>query len=193
LNRLDFSGNFSFSGNALSFQGTSPQINGGSTPTIGGPCLLANDIEIPGQPLTIDGNGLLPISLTGKISGTGGLTTHVPLVLSGNNAITGPIILATQVSSCAITVTNPAALGPADSAPIEIRTGKLALSGGITVTGKSLSLGTGGGYSQGLTNASGDNCWAGPINIFSNSYLENLVPGQTLTISGTINGQNQPI
>ncbi|MEO8647580.1 MAG: autotransporter-associated beta strand repeat-containing protein, partial [Acidobacteriota bacterium] len=150
---------------------------------------------ISGEGLTIEGNGQTPIIFSGQLSGAGGITTRVPITLSGDNTLTGPIIGTTSVSGAPyaiIRVTNPAALGPAGSAPVEIRGDRLELYGGITVTGKAISLGTFFGYNQGLVSSGGANAWTGRIDIFSNSYLKTASSTDSLTITGPIDGHNQP-
>jgi autotransporter-associated beta strand protein len=194
LNKIELYGAYHFSGNALSFQGPSPVISGGSSPETGGSISFANDISIPEGNVTIEGGGQLPIIFSGELSGSGGIIATIPIILSGSNTMTGPIVAQTSSSAlpyATIQVTNPAALGPASSAPVQVGGGRLELFGGITIAGKSLSLGTGPGSNEGLVSAGGANMWTGRIDLFRNSSVTTKTANDSLTLSGPIDAHYQ--
>lgn len=185
VNKLEFFGEYHFAGNAISFEGSAPLLSGGSSVST----TFENDMVIPTGTLKIEGNGLTPTVLSGRLSGNGGIVSTVRLTLSGESTLTGPIIFQPYSG---LKVTNSHALGPADSAPVEIRSCALELNGGITVEGKALLLGTNGGYNQGLISSGGANTWTGRVDVLTNSYVKANTLSDRLTISGPIDGHDQP-
>lgn len=192
LNRLDFEtrvftakNSFFISGKPLSFQGTSPRIYiyASAAQTID------NDIEIAGADLTLNSLTTQSLMLNGHLSGPGGLTiAQTSLFLNNSNSYQGTTRIGLSPSTGSVTLTNGQALGQTSGVLVNISS-QLRLSGGITVESRPLTL-----YAAAaLLNVAGNNVWTGPITLSYNSSISSLSAGETLTISGDLNGNNNLI
>ncbi len=124
-------------------------------------------------------------SFAGVISGTGGLTKigSGTQILTGANTYDGM----TTVSAGVLRIENNAALGTTVGGTTVASNATLQFSGGITVSGESLSLAGGGvGGSGALHNLSGNNEWSGPITMQAGQTGRIGVDSGTLTLSGPI-------
>lgn len=144
--------------------------------------------------LTKDGTGTMVVE--GNNTFTGGVTvTAGTLIIDGTNAYAG--VTSLSGPNTAVRVRNTLALGTTAGNTTVASGSRLELAGGVTVTGESLSLaGTGGSGSNmfgALQSQSGDNTWAGPVNLtVAGSRVGGLL-GTTLRISGVISGTGQLI
>lgn len=196
LNRIDFEthvfpapNSFFISGNQLSFQGTSPQIYiyARAAQTID------NDIDIAGAGLTVNTLTAESLTLNGHISGPGGLTiAYGRLFLTNSNSYEGTTTLGSPNLSGSVTISNGHALGPAGTGGVIAGLGsQLRLSGSIIVDSKPLAMSTGSGFnSNGLMSVGGNNVWTGPISLSFTAAFWSLNAGETLTVSGDIEGNN---
>lgn len=144
--------------------------------------------------LTKDGTGTMV--LEGNNTFTGGVTvTAGTLIIDGTNAYAG--VTSLSGPNTAVRVRNTLALGTTAGHTTVASGSRLELAGGVTVTGESLSLaGTGGSGSTtfgALQSQSGDNTWAGPVNLTAASSRVGGLLGTTLRISGVISGTGQLI
>ena len=187
LNRIDFESranpnphSFTLSGNQLSFQGSSPEIYcyASAAQTV------HNDIDIPGSAFTVDGLAVPSITLNGRLSGAGGLIVgYVSLSLSNSNTYQGTTTVGGSSLQGALTISDGQALGIGSSSVVVNLSSQLRLAGGITVTGKPLTLARGHLY-----NASGNNAWNGNVSLSASSDISSLSAGNTLTVTGNIDG-----
>lgn len=172
-------------GRTLTFNaaGTGPaQINilGSGSPTISGSKLglSLTDATV----INHTGTGLFTIS---SVIGGGGSLTHDgtgTTLLSGSNTYTGGL----TINGGTLEARNAAALGTTAAGTVVNSGGTLALGGGITITGETLSLaGVGAGGSGALRNAGSNNNFRGNITLTANAGIANSVAGTTLTIGNT--------
>jgi fibronectin-binding autotransporter adhesin len=193
LNRIDFASNsFFVSGNQLSFQGTSPQIyiSAFASQTI------SNDIEIAGADLTVNSLTAQSITLNGHISGTGGLTiAYGGALLTNSNSYEGMTTIGVPNLPGSITISNGHALGATGTGGVIVRlSSQLRLSGGIIVDSKPLAMSSGSGFNNnGLKSVGGNNVWTGPISLSFTGAIWSQSAGETLTVSGDIEGNNNAI
>ena len=128
-------------------------------------------------------NGNWIFTGTGSIGGSSTLTKTGTgtLMLATSNTYSG----ATSISGGILAISNNFALGSTAGIVTANGTATLQLQGGLTVSGKSLTLttGTAGGT---LENLSGTNEWTGTVtmNVNKSSYVK--VTGGALTLSGTL-------
>lgn len=198
LNRIDFEtrayggpNNFVISGNQLSFQGASQLFTYASTPQT-----INNDIEIAGADLRVESLGGGSVNLNGHISGPGGLTIVSSTVsLTNSNSYEGITKIGSANMGGGLTISNGHALGAPGTGGVTLSLGsEIRLSGGITVDSKPLTMSSGSGYyGNGLKNMSGNNVWTGPISLSFTSAFWSMSPGETLTLSGDIEGNNNLI
>lgn len=179
LNGLTFATNFSLSGNQLSFQGTAPSIVAFMS---NGTPVIANDIAIPQGQLSLSGI----ITLTGEVSGGGGLDVTHAVTLKNANSYTG-VTRVGLVRRSTLTVTHPQALGSVASGTTVAWGSALELRGGITVAGEPLSL-NGDGWGSGLVNGAGNNTWSGDITLGERGALASYTAGDRLTVTGAVIG-----
>jgi fibronectin-binding autotransporter adhesin len=196
LNRIDFDlpdlppppTSFFISGNQLSFRGTSPQIHISASAAQ----TINNDIDIAEAGLTVNGSNAHSLTLNGHISGLGGLTVAEGQVfLTNSNSYAGTTRLGISPTYASVTISNGQALGASGTGGVIVGGAcQVRLSGGITVSNKSLALSTGSGNSNGLMNVAGNNAWTGPISLSGAASFWSLSPGENLTVSGDIEGNN---
>lgn len=184
LNRLEFfpwpsaSGpvSFNLSGRRLSFQGSAPAIEVGTWVNRN----VANDIEIAQGELSIRG----PITITGAISGGGGLNVSSEVMLSNSNSYAG----VTRVSGSTdrgLTVTHPQALGATSSGTVVAWGSSLELRGGITVAAEPLALDSGAA----LLGGGGSNTWTGSVTLLaSRAAIMSRNIGDRLSLTGAVEG-----
>jgi fibronectin-binding autotransporter adhesin len=195
LNRIDFetqgsggANSFVVSGNQLSFQG-------GSLIYIyaGAPQTINNDIEIAGSDLTVQSLTVKSITLNGHISGSGGLgVVYSSVLLTNSNSYQGMTRIGASNLPGSLTISHGQALGaPGTGGVILSLSSQIRLSGGIIVDSKPLTMSSGSGYnSNGLKNIGGNNVWTGPINLLFTAAFWSQSPGETLTVNGDIEGNN---
>lgn len=146
-----------------------------------GSLTIAGNVNNVTNLLTISGS--FNSSLSGVLSGTGGLTKTGAGTnfLSGTNTYSG----LTTLSAGVLNLQNNSALGSGSTGAIVASGAQLQLSGGVTVTGKPLTLsGTGISTSGALRNLSGSNSWSGTITLAASSTI-NADAGR-LALEGTI-------
>ena len=102
------------------------------------------------------------------------------LVLSANNTYTGT----TTVSDGILRITNASALGTTAAGTSVTSGGELQLSGGLTVSGETLSL-AGTGTTGALVNQSGSNTWSANLSLSAAATVANSAAGTTLTLGGS--------
>jgi fibronectin-binding autotransporter adhesin len=197
LNRIDFEtrafggpNSFVISGNPLSFQGAAPElyVYASAVQTIN------NDIDIAGSDLTVESLTGQAIILNGHVSGPGGLAIPSSRVfLTNSNSYQGTTTIGASPTTASVTISNGHALGPAGTGGVIARLGcQVRLSGGIVVESKPLALSTGSGFnSNGLMSVGGNNTWTGPISLSFTAAFWSLVAGETLTVSGDVDGNNR--
>ncbi|TAE73055.1 MAG: hypothetical protein EAZ84_13530 [Verrucomicrobia bacterium] len=118
------------------------------------------------------GSGASGMTLTKTGAGT--------QILSGTNSYTG----LTTVNGGELQITKAAAIGGTN---VEVLSGRLALNGGITVSGKTLTTsGNGANFFGGLQSVSGRNEWAGSVLLGANDSRLGARKDATLVISGAI-------
>ena len=158
--------------------------NNGSL-TVSGP--VANG----GFLLTLTGTGAAG-TLSGNVSGTGGLTkaSTGTWIVSGNNTYSG----ATNVSAGVLNIQGNTALGTTAGGTTVANTAALQLQNNITVTGEALSLtGTGVGATGALRNISGNNTWTGAVTLGSAPGATIQSDAGLLTLSGGITGNTRTL
>ncbi|MDY0170251.1 MAG: autotransporter-associated beta strand repeat-containing protein [Thermoguttaceae bacterium] len=141
-------------------------------------------VTLNANTLTVGGDNTNQ-SFAGVISGTGGLTKigSGAQMLTGANTYEGT----TTVSAGVLRIENNAALGTTAGSTTVASGASLQFSGGITVTGESLTLaGEGAGSSGALRNLSHNNEWAGPITVQAGQTGRIGVDSGSLTLSGPI-------
>jgi len=147
---------------------------------------ISGAVNNGGATLTSTGNNT--VSISGAISGAGGLTKNGTgtLILSGSNSYTGT----TTISAGVLNVQNANALGTTAGGTSITSGAALQLQGGITVTGETLTLNGGGVNSDGaLRNISDNNEWTGNINsAFASARIAS--DSGLLTLSGNISHTN---
>jgi autotransporter-associated beta strand protein len=147
-------------------------ISGGSGITLGG----SNNyfrVDSASDSLTVSN----AIAGTGRFVKSGSGT----LILSGSNNFSG----STNINDGVVNIQNANALGT--TAGYTNVGGALQIQGGITVTGETLNLaGMGVNNDGALRNISGNNTWAGSINVNADLGGRINSDADTLTISGNI-------
>jgi autotransporter-associated beta strand protein len=146
-----------------------------------GALTLTGSVNNGGLLLTLDGTGAAG-TLSGTISGTGGLTKAGTgqWILSGSNTYTGN----TAINSGTLNAQANNALGTTGNATVT--TGAtLQVQGGVSLGQASTTLnGTGTAGNGALENVSGNNSLTGPVTVASASRIQSDVG--TLTASGTV-------
>lgn len=158
-----------------------------NTPTFGG-LTSATSYVLPANvtSLTLNPASGTP-TFTGDLSRTGGgagltltKTGAGTQILGGTNSYTG----LTTVNGGELQVTTTAAIGGTN---VEVLSGRLALNGGITVSGKSLTIsGNGTNFFGGLQSVSGTNEWAGSVTLGADLSRLGARKNAILVISGAI-------
>jgi autotransporter-associated beta strand protein len=158
-----------------------------NTPTFGG-LTSATSYVLPANvtSLTLNPASGTP-TFTGDLSRTGGgagltltKTGAGTQILGGTNSYTG----LTTVNGGELQVTTTAAIGGTN---VEVLSGRLALNGGITVSGKSLTIsGNGTNFFGGLQSVSGTNEWAGSVTLGADLSRLGARKDAILVISGAI-------
>ncbi len=116
------------------------------------------------------------------------------LSLNNSNSYEGTTTIGQTPVTGAVTITNGHALGRAGTGGVIVNGGsRLRLSGGIIVDSKPLTLFSGSGFDNGLISAGGNNVWTGSISLPFTSAIWSLSAGETLTVSGDLEGNNHLI
>jgi autotransporter-associated beta strand protein len=125
------------------------------------------------------------LTISNAIGGAGGRFVKSgsgTLILSGSNNYTG----STDINDGVVNIQNANALGTT-AGVTNLKGGALQIQGGITVTGETLNLaGMGVNNDGALRNISGNNTWAGSINVNADLGGRINSDADTLTISGNI-------
>jgi len=172
--------------------------------------VFTNDIQLQGgNNMGIYGFGLnnKTLEVAGTISEVSGprnmvfsaLNDNATIVISGNNSYTGDTSIGRNStgSTTTIRITHGNAFGSSNSvANVTFLSGvnngpqTLEMAGGITVANRNLTLfGEGVGSKGSLYNASGDNTWAGGIDLGSTSNATIGVTNATmLIVKGVVSG-----
>jgi autotransporter-associated beta strand protein len=157
-----------------------------NTPTFGGLTSATNyAISSNVTSLTLNPASTITHTYTGDLSGgAAGLTLTKTgtgtQILGGTNTYSG----LTTVNGGELRITNAAAIGGTN---VTVTTGQLALDGGITVSGKSLTTsGSGTNVIGGLQSVSGTNEWAGSVLLGANNSRIGARKNATLVVSGGI-------
>ena len=130
-----------------------------------------------------NGNGSIGGIISGNAALTKSTTGNGTWTLGGANTYSG----LTTISAGVIRVTHNQALGSTAAGTTVANGAQLELSGGITVTGESLTIsGSGTGTNGALQSVSGANTWAGNVLLGANATRIGAAAGQTLTVSGVI-------
>jgi autotransporter-associated beta strand protein len=156
-----------------------------NTPTFGG-LTSATNYELPSNvtSLTLNPNSGSQ-TFTGNLGGgASGLTLTKTgagtQILGGTNSYSG----LTTVNGGELRITTAAAIG---SNNVTVTSGQLALDGGITVSGKSLTTsGAGSNFFGGLQSVSGTNEWAGSVLLGADLSRMGARRNATLLLSGVI-------
>jgi autotransporter-associated beta strand protein len=187
----------SLNGNTIFFQGGTWRNTGTGT--------YSNNIVLNSATNTIIHDPVTSMDLTGVISEMGGprdLTlargpslANAIIRLDGNNTYTGNTIIGANTAggSTRVTLSNNNALGLGASnvtfAANSHTNDSLRLSGGITISNKTLTLkGPGFGSGGSLLNLSGNNTWNGNINLGTDANPTIGAANDSLTVSGVISG-----
>ncbi|CAN5376504.1 hypothetical protein BH09VER1_BH09VER1_06450 [soil metagenome] len=147
---------------------------------------LTGDVNLGTSNLTVKSLAA-PITLSGAISGSGGISTLAigTLQLSGSNSYTGNT---TVGAGSAITVENSYALGSTSGSTTVVSGAVLQLkssgSTGVAVGNESLSIAGTGLNNGALNNLSGTNSWAGDITAADGTTIQST--SGKLTLSGTL-------
>ena len=173
-------------GRTLTFDGTVPSLIQQSVSNQ----VISTAVRL-NQTTIIDTAGAGNLTLSGVVSGAGGLTKvneGGKLILSGANTFTG----ATAIQGGVVNMQNAAALGATSAAATVSDGAALELQGGIAVGAKALTL-NGSGISNGgvLRNISGNNSWSGAVTLNSDSRINS--DAGTLTLSGAIGGSGKDL
>jgi len=160
-------------------------LNGGTLATTADMALAASrGILLGASGGTVDVAAGTTLGYAGAMAG-GGLTKSGTgtLSLTTANAHTG----ATAVNAGTLAIADASALGTTASGTTVANLGTLALSGGITVTGETLTLTGDGAVANlgALSNASGDNTWTGNLTVTAGATRIAANAG-SLVISGGI-------
>ncbi len=158
-----------------------------NTPTFGG--LIGSSLYVlPANVTSLTLNpGAGTQTFTGDLSRTGGGTGLTltktgagTQILGGVNSYTG----LTTVNGGELRVTDVGAIGGTN---VEVISGRLALDGDISVSGKSLTIsGNGANFFGGLQSVAGTNEWAGSVLLGANDSRLGARKGATLVVSGVI-------
>ncbi len=131
----------------------------------------------------------LPASMSGNGAVTYGYNTsgEGTWIASGSYSYTG----ATTISTGNLVITDASQLGASGSS-VTAGGGSLLLRGGVTVSGRTITL-SGGGNSTNdslgaLVSDAGTNTWGGPVVITTTIGSAGAASGSTLTLSGPISG-----
>ncbi len=143
------------------------------------------DISLNDNTLTINSE-VGQVTLTGVISGSGGLATTSKgvLYLAGNNTYTGSTSIGVGTT---VVVSSSSALGTGQAFVASGASLQISSTSGITV-GNHLAIdGTGVGSSGALVNVSGSNTISGNIDLTAGSPVVAAASGE-IVLSGTVNG-----
>ncbi len=189
-----YSGATTLQGGVVNFASLSNLGTGGSIVFNGGGLQYAagNTVDISTRALTFNaGGGTIDtssnnITLANAIgnSGAGGLTKAGTgtLTLTAGNSYTG----STVVGAGVMNIQNGSALGTGSAGVTVSNAATLQLQGGITVTGKSLSIaGEGVGSAGALQSVSGNNTWSGDMAVNTAAQARIESTAGTLTLDGT--------
>jgi autotransporter-associated beta strand protein len=150
---------------------------------------LSSAVSLGSNLLTLTGSSSGAGSISGIISGTGGLTKSGTGIwtLSGTNNFTGT----TNISAGALTITNSSALGSTANGTSLASGAVLRIdgtSGNLSIGAETLTLNGVGLIASpagALRNIAGNNSWAGAITLGSASSIQS--DAGTLTLTGGIN------
>jgi autotransporter-associated beta strand protein len=161
---------------AYTFSGSQLNLDNGGTATISvtgsATHVFSNNIQLTNSNLVVSGSGSAQFNgVISQNSGSRSLTMAGTglLTLAANNTYAGT----TTVSSGTLRITNAGALGTTAAGTTVQSGGELQLSGGITVTGESLTL-SGTGTNGALVSQSGTNSWDGNIALAADATITNL-------------------
>lgn len=185
-----FSGDNTFDGDTTIAAGTTLVLGaGGTTGTLGSGSLIitddtctlgfghSDDLVQSTSPVTSEiATGLATGSLEQR--GPGTLTLDVANTTDGTFTVSGG----------ALRVTNAAGLGSTTGDTTVLDGGSVELAGNVTVTGETIHLTGFGANARGaLQSQSGDNTWAGDINLTGDDQNRvGALDGTSLTITGTV-------
>jgi autotransporter-associated beta strand protein len=129
---------------------------------------------------TVAVNSTSPLALVGAVSGNNITKTGTgTLILAGANTHTGT----TTISAGVLRAGSNGALGTTAGGTTVAAGATLELSGNVTITGEGLTLnGNGVGSNGALRNVSGDNLFAGPITLATNSRIQSDIAGDVLSL-----------
>jgi autotransporter-associated beta strand protein len=183
LNSVDFvNAGYALSGGDLQFQATSGAVNPTITvnvATTGYNQSIANNLILDND-LTIGGTGFGLLTLSGAISGAGGLTVNHETILSGSNSFVGNVAVNANLH-----VQNSAALG---SGVVTVGSGfKLITDGSSTTAIANAITGSGSLLVQRETVLTGSNTFSGGLTAQANVRVDasnNLGTG-LVTLGGT--------
>lgn len=160
--------------------------------------ISANDLNFTSSGFVLSGAGLLQLTgasaidvatgtatisaaiVSGAITKTGGGS----LLLGGNNSFDGSVL----INAGSLRISHANALGSSVGGTTVANGARLELTGGITVSGETLTIsGSGGNNFGALQSVSSANVWAGNILLGQNgSRIGAVGAGSSLTVSGVI-------
>ena len=131
--------------------------------------------DFSGNPISGDGN-------FAKL-GSGSTTLNVANSYNGTTTVDGGALVVEHASALGTTAAGTVVNGSATGSSANAR---LDLSGGVTVTGESLTISGAGNFLGALTSSSGSNVWAGPVTIGASGTRLGAAAGASLEVSGVI-------
>jgi fibronectin-binding autotransporter adhesin len=186
-----FNGQLTLAGSTLN-SGSGSIILGGNLSVVSpGASSIQGNLNLGGATRTLTVNdatssGATDLTISASVS-NGGITKagSGTLLLSGASTYDG----ATAVNAGIVIVNNPTALGSTVGATTVASSTQLQVTGGITVTGETVTINGPGPNNQGALNSvTGTNEWAGPMIIGPTSNTRVGASAGTFTISGVISG-----
>ncbi len=153
---------------------------------------VTGDIDLGAFDLTVY-NAASLVSLTGDISGSGGISTagSSALLLGGANSDYSGAT--TVINGTSLTVTSSNALGSTSGGTSVAVGGALNFKSltGISIGAESLSVGGSGVGSGAINNVLGNNSFAGAVSFTSATTIQ--ATAGRLTLSGALSGSNTPL
>lgn len=131
--------------------------------------------DFSGNPISGDGN-------FAKL-GSGSTTLNVANSYNGTTTVNGGALVVAHASALGTTAAGTVVNGSATGSSANAR---LDLSGGVTVTGESLTISGAGSFFGALTSSSGSNVWAGPVTIGATGTRLGAAAAASLEVSGVI-------